>query len=335
MHRYSAAGGLWLAVALALVTSSGCFRIAVLLSADGGQAGTSVNQPDIGTSLHDSGRDGSGSPSDGGQDGGTSSNDAAPDGGGFPADSGYDSAGFPADSGPDGHVADAPSGDSGLGDGEPRDADATPDADACNDGCTPALVLEGQLGLLDTSGTNPATGSDWAAGDTYRLVFRSSTTRNSTSTDIAVYNAHVQSAANAAGLGAVNWYVIGSTATVDARTNTNTTGASIDGAFLLLDGKTVIANNIADLWDGSIDNRLDMTERRIGGVTGDIHTGSLRSGAIGSRPLGGSGETPPLTTCGRSQSTGSEWIRVWRHSTTTALPFYGMSELLTVQEVPR
>ena len=62
-----------------------------------------------------------------------------------------------------------------------------------------SAVLVSQLGVLDLSangGINPATGNPWQAGDTYRLAFVTSATRNATSTDINDYNSFVQGVAN-------------------------------------------------------------------------------------------------------------------------------------------
>ena len=91
-------------------------------------------------------------------------------------------------------------------------------------------------------------------GDQYRLAFVTSTTRDATSSDINDYNAFVTTAANTqpalTALG-TTWKAIGSTASVNARVNTNTdpiaTGVPI---FLLND--TNLAGSYPDLWDSSI-----------------------------------------------------------------------------------
>ena len=116
-------------------------------------------------------------------------------------------------------------------------------------------ALVGQLGVLDLSangGINPATGNPWQAGDTYRLAFVTSATRNATSTNINDYNSFVQGVANGSSLGlsGATWKVIGSTQTVDARTNTGTTPPGGEATFLM-DGSTVFATNYTDLWNGS------------------------------------------------------------------------------------
>ena len=101
--------------------------------------------------------------------------------------------------------------------------------------------------------------SDWSlipsglgGGDEFRLLFISSTTRDATSTSIGDYNSHVQSAA-AAGHADIQGYssgfrVVASTATVDARDNTSSTGTGVP--IYWLDGNKV-ADNYADFYDGT------------------------------------------------------------------------------------
>ena len=129
----------------------------------------------------------------------------------------------------------------------------------------------GQLGILDDTangGINPVTLAPWAPGDQYRIVFVSSTFRDPASDNIADYNAHVQAAANTAGLGSATWNAIASTwdgdggAAVDARDNTGTnfTVAPVGTSIFLIDGTTKIADNYTDLWDGTIDSQINRTE---------------------------------------------------------------------------
>ncbi len=94
-------------------------------------------------------------------------------------------------------------------------------------------------------------------GDQYRLGFVTITKRDASSSNIADYNDFVTTAANSEpdllALGAT-WTAIGSTSTVDARDNTGTNPTSTGVPIYLLDGISKIADNNADLWDGSIDN---------------------------------------------------------------------------------
>ena len=131
-------------------------------------------------------------------------------------------------------------------------------------GAANAAVIEGELGVLDLAnangGINPVTGLAWAAGDTYRIVFVTSTATDATSSDIATYNAFVQSHATSAGLGA-GWTVIGSTSTVDAIDNVSGHGAGV-GVFAT-DGTTMIADDYASLWDSQIDANLKLDENGV------------------------------------------------------------------------
>jgi len=206
-----------------------------------------------------------------------------------------------------------------------------------------AQALECQLGILDLSandGINPATGDSWAPGDQYRFVFHTSATIDATSADIATYNAWVQGLADAstaydisAGDGAT-WKVIGSTDAVDARDNTSTnTGVNGTGcAIFLLDGSTVVANDYADLWDGSIQNIINLTEQGVVWVywpwTGTRTDGTAGTGAGGDgNPLGSTGQVGQ----GNASST-TDWI--WRVNTmdppTNQMPMYALSEPLVI-----
>ena len=90
------------------------------------------------------------------------------------------------------------------------------------------------------------------AGDQFRLLFITSTTRAPDSTDIEDYNAHVRDAV-AAGVEALRAYragfrVVGSTAAVSARENTGTTGTGGVPIYWLAGGK--VADDYADFHDG-------------------------------------------------------------------------------------
>ena len=106
--------------------------------------------------------------------------------------------------------------------------------------------------------------SDWGlipagleAGDRFRLLFLSSTTRNAESTDITVYNDFVQDLA-AAGHTAIQPYssqfrAVACTSTVDARYNTKTTGTGVRVHWL---GGAKAADHYGDFYDGSWDEEV-------------------------------------------------------------------------------
>ncbi len=199
--------------------------------------------------------------------------------------------------------------------------------------------LKSQLGILDLTangGTNPYTGLPWVDGDTYRLVFVSSTTRDASSSSIGDYNTHVQNAANSAGLGSVNWYAIGSTNTVDARDNTFTANSDTDGAIFLTNGSEVVANNLADLWDGAVDTRIDIDENGNNSSVSTpiwttwtaVWTGTTNNGtAHSSRYLGASN-----VILGLAKAELNFWENRSQASNSNSLPFYGISEVLRVSE---
>ena len=219
------------------------------------------------------------------------------------------------------------------------------DFTACQTSVTTDAKPYAQLGILNVdhdSGINPATGAPWAEGDTYRLAFVSIETNLADSTFIDDYNTFIQNVANNSAafpnLGDVTWKVIGSTAFVDARDNTET-NPNEDGtgeAIFLLNGTTRIANDYADLWDNSIDNELRITEENtvrdtdtaVFGNWVGTWTGTGTAGTKGN-PLGGG--TSVTFGLARGGTTG-HWVnRGSSDGTLHALPFYGLSEPLTLR----
>ena len=196
----------------------------------------------------------------------------------------------------------------------------------------------GLAGIASTAYADPITvPTGLNPGDQYRLAFVTSTTRDATSTNIADYNAHVTTAAGLepllVALG-TTWTVIGSTRTVDARDNTGTNpNVSTGVPIYLLDGTTKIADNNADLWDGTIDARLNRDESGTT-VTGGtfVWTGTNTSGVefINTVGLGNAGGVIE----GRTDATGSLWI-LWQGSSPgTVKSFYALSDVLTVVPEP-
>lgn len=171
-------------------------------------------------------------------------------------------------------------------------------------------------------------------GDQYRLTFVTSSQRDALSTDIAVYNDFVTGVANSAGLGSLGtmWYAIVSTDDVDARDNTGTNPGT-DGTgfpiFLLDAGSTKIADNNADLWDGSIDNLLNVDETGAIPNPEDIWTGSFANGTQANNdPVGGG--TDMISIIGRVEYSDQDWISRARGAANLNHPFYALSGILTV-----
>ena len=175
-------------------------------------------------------------------------------------------------------------------------------------------------------------------GDTFRLLFATSTTHDATSTDIADYNTFVQTAA-AAGHAAIQDYsegfrAVASTADIDARDNTATTGAGTN--IYWLDGNQVADDN-ADFYDGDWDDEANATDesgaaRSLSAFadlpwTGSNDDGTERFGGNVSNGLGGLGNAsagvggPDASNSTYGPLSGDQAIR------NNTRPFYAISEL--------
>ena len=122
-------------------------------------------------------------------------------------------------------------------------------------------------------------------GDSFRLIFGTSTKRNATPTDIAAYNTFIQNAA-AAGHGDIQAYsslfrVVGSTAAVDARINTSTTFTSTDrGVPIYWLAGNKVADDYEDFYDGSWDDEVNTLDES--GSTVDMRASNTNRPFTGS-----------------------------------------------------
>ena len=108
-------------------------------------------------------------------------------------------------------------------------------------------------------------------GDTFRLLFLSSTKRDASSTDITDYNTFIQTTA-AAGHTAIQEYsdgftAVGCTSSTDARDNTDTTGTGVPIYWL---GGDKVADDYEDFYDGTWDNESDSHDRNEDSSNGTI-----------------------------------------------------------------
>ena len=144
--------------------------------------------------------------------------------------------------------------------------------------------------------------SDLGPGDSFRLLFIGTTSRNASDSDIDVYNTFVQDLVAASGHADIKalsgtFRMLGSTEAVDARDNTGTTGTGVPIYWL---GGAQVADDYADFYDGDWDE--EATGRRETGASvtigtnWEIWTGSAHDGteamhaSLGtSRALGNSG----------------------------------------------
>ena len=195
---------------------------------------------------------------------------------------------------------------------------------------------------------------DWALvpeevstdGGVFRLLFLSSTTSGATSTDIRTYNTRVQTRA-AAGHAAIRDYSAGfravaSTAAVDARDNTATTGTSVPIYWL---GGTRLAHNYGDFYDGTWDDEQNVSDESglayIGlGNPQAVWTGSNDSGVEHfhsgvSRALGAStAERGGINNPARGVATPNPLYGNNASANTDRFPLYALSEVFTVGPNP-
>ena len=126
-------------------------------------------------------------------------------------------------------------------------------------------------------------------GDSFRLLFVSSTTRNAMSSSIEDYDTHVQNAA-ADGHADIQAYsaqfkALGSTEAVDARDNTGTTGTGVPIYYL---NGAKVADDYGEFYDGGWDSNLPRTEAgdTFSSTAIEVWTGSGQNGREKSRNLG-------------------------------------------------
>ena len=177
-------------------------------------------------------------------------------------------------------------------------------ADDGNGGTATIVVA---IDLLDVDETAPTlVPTTWSLvpsglgdGDSFRLLFIGSTSRDASSSDIAVYNTFVQNLAAAGHIDirahSATFRVLGSTEAVDARNNTGTTGTGVPIYWL---GGAKVADDYADFYDGSWDEEREIA-RETGAslsISGNwkIWTGSAQDGTEAmssgtSRALGNAG----------------------------------------------
>ena len=180
-----------------------------------------------------------------------------------------------------------------------------------------------------------------SGGQSFRLLFVTSTTTAATSSSISTYNTFVQgraatnsnlkSATGASFSG--EFRAVVSTTAVAARTNTRTRSTDTGAPIYWVNGAKA-ADNYADFYDGSWDSCVRRTES--GSASGShisltLWTGSTSSGTTspnrglgrGNNLLARSGSLSS-TSCSQMLDDGRNW------SNTQSYPLYGLSPVLTV-----
>ena len=162
-------------------------------------------------------------------------------------------------------------------------------------------------------------------GDSYHLVFITDGTHDATSGVVTTYNNFVnaQAALNAPLTGTnvgVQYRAIVSTTAIDALSN-----APVSAPVFNLNGDK-IADNSADMWDGTIDNPIDYNQYVATIFPPDIWTGTQTNGQqfIGNEL----GTTNPRT--GRADLANGTWISETTSGATLQSRIYALSPQLTV-----
>ena len=169
-------------------------------------------------------------------------------------------------------------------------------------------------------------------GDTFRLLFITSTTTHATSTDIATYNSFVQTRAKA-GHTAISdscgnqFKAVASTSTVDARVNTDTESSDTAASIWWLDGNKA-ADNYTDFYDGSWDNYDRKNENGTAkALSTTVHTGSNNDGTKHASEYMGSSFNTRYGSRNTPLNFHSNLSNVGRS-------LYGLSPLFTVTTAP-
>ena len=165
------------------------------------------------------------------------------------------------------------------------------------------------------------------AGESFRLVFVSSATRDASSSEIADYNSHAQLAAagnsDLSGFSA-QFRALISTSSVDARDNTATTGTGVAVYWL---GGEKVADDYADLYDGDWDSVSGKTESGTD-YTGLVWTGGNKAGQRSGERYAGAAEVRLGDLGDATLALSSPTARASGGS----YPIYALSPLITVAE---
>ena len=177
-------------------------------------------------------------------------------------------------------------------------------------------------------------------GERFRLIFLTSTKRNASSSNIAIYNTFVQNRA-ANGHAAIQdhssrFKVVGCTSSTDARDNTRTTSVGIPIYWL---GGNKVADNYTDFYDGTWDdeandkNQLGNDAHDTSQTTNQPWTGCDHDGteyvaaglsvALGKNAVQTGQPNSPIGTRGPLRGTGSSLSSSTR-------PFYALSPVFQV-----
>ena len=199
-------------------------------------------------------------------------------------------------------------------------------------------AIAGLLWLPPTDSARAQAGqsvpADWALvpdgigpGDSFRLLFVTSTTRDASSANIADYNAHAQGAAGGNSSLAnfsSQFRALISTSSVDARENTGTTGTGVPIHWL---GGERVADDYADLYDKSWDSVAGRTESG-SSYTGLVWTGGNKMGEKSGQRYAGAAEVRLGDLGDATLPLSSPTVK----ASGEAYPLYALSPVITVAE---
>lgn len=167
----------------------------------------------------------------------------------------------------------------------------------CHKGRTlmvPATALIAHLAHGDTLGACNAlvVPHGLGPGDAYHVIFVSSTTRDALSTNIADYDAHVQAAADVAGIGSslgITWLAVASTSTVNAFDHLVPLFTDLTNVPIYNQAGTLVSPSFVDLWSDSLSAPIGVDETGAPPTDFQPWTGTAPDG---------SGATPDLPVTG-------------------------------------
>lgn len=172
---------------------------------------------------------------------------------------------------------------------------------------------------------------DLHPGDQYRVAFVTSTKTPASASNIEFYNDYVTSVANSVpslSALATSWTVIGSTIDVDARDNTHTNPVLSVGFPVYNLAGIRIANDNADLWNGSLLAHTTLSYDESGNNRDvGVWTGTATNGVDANSLVLGS---HVIIVIGRTSFSNGSWIAFTGTSPNQEMALYGMSDLLTV-----
>ena len=188
--------------------------------------------------------------------------------------------------------------------------------------------------------------SDLGPGDSFRLLFIGTTSRNASDSDIDVYNTFVQNLVATNGHADIKAFsatfrMLGSTEAVDARDNTGTTGTGVAIYWL---GGAQVADDYADFYDGDWDEeatgRRETGDSVTIGTSWKIWTGSAQDGTEAmsddatptSRALGNSNNAWVMQGSPNGSVSDHGPIESDTNNRTNTRGVYGLSGVFTVSD---